>query len=67
MDELLTEQVSENFQPRPGQMDTRTFWIAYPAHVASYGHETDRISRAWGHGDTEQQAIDNARNRNRVR
>ena len=53
---LHTELVQENYQPAPGQMDTRTFWIAYPDHVLSYGHQHDRISHAWGRGATEQEA-----------
>jgi hypothetical protein len=52
-----TEQVSENYQPRPGQMGTRTFWIAYPPWVASYGHMEDRISRALGTGDSKEEAL----------
>jgi hypothetical protein len=60
---LFTEHVTENYQPAPGQMDTRTFWIAYPGHVAAYGHEKDRISRAWGVGDTEAAALAAAANR----
>jgi hypothetical protein len=35
--EKVTEKVTENYQPRPGQMATRTFWAAYPPHVAGYG------------------------------
>jgi hypothetical protein len=57
MAELETEQVSENYQPRPGAMDTRTFWIAYPAHVLNYGSMSDRISRAWGRGSTRSEAL----------
>ena len=60
-DTLMTEYVSENYQPRPGQMDTRYFWVAYPDHVAAYGHMDDRISRASGRGDTERAALDDAR------
>jgi hypothetical protein len=53
---LYAEKVTENYQPRPGQMDTRTFWIAYPPSVAAYGHTSDRISRAWGAGKTRKAA-----------
>lgn len=52
-----TEKVTENYQPQPGQMATRTFWIAYPPHVAAYGHVSDRISRAAGTGETRKAAI----------
>jgi hypothetical protein len=48
MPELETEKVTGNYQPAPGQMGTRTFWIAYPPHVADYGHVDDRIARAAG-------------------
>lgn len=54
---MLTEKVTENYQPRPGQMDTRTFWIAYPAHVLTYGHMSDRIARAAGRGKTRKAAL----------
>ena len=62
-DELTTEKVTENYQPRPGQMDTRTFWIAYPAHVAAYGAMSDRIARAYGSGSTRREALESARER----
>jgi len=61
--ELVTEKVSENYQPRPGQMDTRYFWIAYPPHVMNYGHEEDRISRAWGSGKLRREALAEASKR----
>lgn len=54
---LWTEEVTENFQSSPGQYDSRTFWIAYRSHVASYGHTSDRISHAYGRGATEAEAI----------
>ncbi len=54
---LHTEKVTQNYQPRPGQMATRTFWIAYPEHVAGYGHMSDRISRAAGQGRTRREAL----------
>lgn len=56
-EDFVAEQVSENYQPRPGQMDTRTYWIAYRPHVVTYGHVEDRISRALGAGDTEAEAL----------
>ena len=49
---LHAEKVTENYQTRNGQMATRTFWIAYPDYVATYGHMGDRITRAWGRGPT---------------
>ena len=60
MADLETEKVTENYQPEPGQMDTRTFWIAYPAHVAGYGHMGDRIARATGKGKTRKAALADA-------
>ncbi len=54
---LHTEKVTQNYQPRPGEMATRTFWIAYPDHVAGYGHMSDRISRATGQGRTRREAL----------
>jgi Ribbon-helix-helix protein, copG family len=60
MPDLETEKVTENYQPEPGQMDTRTFWIAYPSHVAGYGHTGDRISRATGRGKTRKAALADA-------
>jgi hypothetical protein len=60
MPDLETEKVTENYQPEPGQMDTRTFWIAYPSHVAGYGHTEDRISRATGRGKTRKAALADA-------
>lgn len=60
MTRIVAERVSENCQPRPGQMDTRYFWVAYPEHVAGYGHVDDRISRAWGSGKTKREALANA-------
>jgi hypothetical protein len=57
---MQTEKVSENYQPAPGVMDTRTYWIAYPDHVAVYGRQEDRISRAAGTGATEAEALENA-------
>jgi hypothetical protein len=62
MADLETEKVTENYQPEPGQMDTRTFWIAYPSHVAGYGHTEDRISRATGRGKTRKAALADAGN-----
>jgi hypothetical protein len=59
-EDFEAEQVSENYQPRPGQMDTRTYWIAYPPHVAGYGHMEDRVARALGVGDTKAAALDAA-------
>ena len=56
-DELLTEKVTEPYQSRPGQVENRTFWIAYPRHVADYGSVDDRISRALGVGDTRREAL----------
>jgi hypothetical protein len=55
--ELDTEQVTENYRPAPGQMATRTFWIAYRPHVAGYGHMSDRITRALGAGETPAAAL----------
>jgi len=63
MEDLDTEKVTENYQPAPGQMATRTFWIAYPAHVAAYGHMEDRITRAYGVGKTRKAALEAAANR----
>ena len=60
MNELVTEKVSENYQPRPGEMSTRQFWIAYPAHVSAYGHASDRIARAAGRGKTKKAALADA-------
>jgi hypothetical protein len=57
---LVTEKVSENYQPRPGEMGTRSFWIAYPAHVSAYGHASDRIARATGRGETKKAALADA-------
>ncbi len=54
---MQTEPVKENYQPRPGQMATRTFWIAYPSHVAGYGRMSDRISQAAGRGATRREAL----------
>lgn len=64
MADLETEKVTENYQPRPGQMGTRTFWIAYPAHVAAYGHMSDRIARAAGTGKTRKAALEDAASSN---
>lgn len=58
--DLVTEHVSENYQPRPGQMDTRYFYVAYPPLFVAYGHEEGRISRAWGTGKTRSEALANA-------
>lgn len=60
MSELDTELVTENYEPRPGQMAARTFWVAYPPHVAGYGHMQDRISRAAGRGPTKAAALEAA-------
>ena len=57
---LVTEKVSENYQPRPGEMSTRSFWIAYPDHVSAYGHASDRIARATGRGKTRKAALADA-------
>jgi hypothetical protein len=57
---LITEHVSQNYEPRPGQMDTRYFVIAYPPHFVAYGHEEDRVSRAWGKGRTRTGALADA-------
>lgn len=59
-EDFEAEQVSENYQPRPGQMDTRTFWIAYAPYVAGYGHREDRIARAIGTGESREEALANA-------
>lgn len=59
-EKLLTEQVSEAREVRPGVVENRTFWIAYPAHVAVYGSMDDRIFRARGVGDTEEEALRDA-------
>ena len=67
MSDLETEKVTENYQPEPGQMDTRTFWIAYPAHVAGDGHMSDRIARATGRGKTRKAALEDAQRAGEVR
>ncbi len=54
---MHTEKVSQNYQPRPGRMATRTFWIAYPDHVASYARMADRISRATARGRTRREVL----------
>ena len=59
--QFYTEHVSEPYQPEPGQADTRQYWIAYRPHVAGYGHQADRISRASGVGATEAEALADAR------
>lgn len=61
--ELTTEHVSENYGTPGGNMGTRSFWIAYPDHVAAYGHASDRISRAWGSGPTRKAALEAASKR----
>ena len=53
---LMTEKVSEDYEPRPGVVSTRTFWIAYPDWVAGLGSMQDRISRAIGQGGTSKVA-----------
>jgi hypothetical protein len=58
--QLHTEKVSQNYEPRPGQMVTREFWIAYPDHVLALGSMEDRISRSWGRGLTEAEALADA-------
>jgi len=58
---LVTEKVSQGIQIRPGVYGTDTFWIAYPPNVVAYGHEEDRISRAWGKGDLRREALAEAR------
>ncbi len=55
--DLYVEKVTQNYQPHPGQMATRTFWITYPAHVAGYARMSDRISRATSQGRTRRDAI----------
>jgi hypothetical protein len=57
---MHTERVTENYSPRPGQMATRTLWIAYPSHVGAYGHVADRITRASGVGRTRREALADA-------
>ncbi len=52
-----TEKVTRTYQPRPGQVAERTFWIAYPDHVAAYARTDDRISRATGRGRTRREAL----------
>ena len=54
---LITEKVSQGIQIRPGVYGSETFWIAYTPNVAAYGHEADRISRAWGKGDLRREAL----------
>ncbi len=54
---LHTEKVTQNYRTADGNMGTRTFWIAYPDHVAGYGHMSDRISRATGQGRTRRDAL----------
>lgn len=58
--DMTAEKVTENYQPRPGQMAARTYWIAYPGHVAAYGHQADRIARAAGTGRTRKAALADA-------
>lgn len=55
--ELITEKVSQGIQIRPGEYGTEYFWIAYPLHVAAYGHEEDRISHSWGRGKLRREAL----------
>jgi hypothetical protein len=57
--DLDTEQVEQAYaDPRGGaNVENRRFWIAYPSHVAAYGHTGDRISRAWGSGPTKEAAL----------
>ena len=54
---LITEKVSQGVQIRPGEYGSATFWIAYPPNVAAYGHDDDRISRAWGTGKLRRDAL----------
>jgi hypothetical protein len=60
---LVTEKVSQGVEVRPGQYGTDTFWIAYPPSILAYGHEDDRISRAWGKGDLRREALAEAQKR----
>lgn len=57
--DLYTERVEVDHYARGGgpEIETDRFWIAYPGHVAAYGHEVDRISRAWGRGPTKTAAL----------
>ena len=57
MGKIVAEKVEENYRPTPGTMGTRTYWIAYPEHVAAYGHMSDRISRCLGSGKTRKAAL----------
>jgi hypothetical protein len=59
--DLITEKVSEAIEIEPGVPWTRVFWIAYPPHVLAYGHEEDRISRAWGRGNLRREALAQAK------
>ena len=54
---LITEGVSGNYEPRPSRMATRDWFVAYPPNVVAYGHEDDRVSRAWGSGDNRNDAL----------
>ena len=54
---LITEKVSQGIQIKPGVYGSETFWIAYPPNVAAYGHDDDRISRAWGTGKLRRDAL----------
>ena len=58
---LDTEEVTENYQPAPGRMDSRRVWYAYRPHVAGYGHVADRAAMVLGRGATEEDAIWDAR------
>jgi hypothetical protein len=58
---MITERVSELRSTGHGEYNRVYFWIAYPDHVAAYGHESDRIARARGVGDTKKEALANAK------
>lgn len=57
---LTTEKVSESQRTPNGGVKTITFWIAYPDWIGAYGMEHDRISFAWGRGDSAAKALANA-------
>lgn len=40
------ERIEENYQPRPGQMDTRALWLVYTDDVAGYANQDDRKGRS---------------------
>lgn len=57
MRDMTTEQISENYRTRDGNMSTRKIWIAYPAWVASYADDSERASHAYGFGRTQAAAV----------